>query len=183
MKTNQKRKNLPESPGKTFSEGNHSKGVYNMKDTNTKKLVLTRWVKYLLDFMFYCGILVTASLPFSIRLIGRYYEPVMKHYEEAVIIYFVLGVSALVLIRELRKIFKTVLAEDCFVMENVISLRKMGNWSFFIALMSIVRSIVYLTIAMLVVILVFIIAGLFSKVLALVFEEAVRYKEENDLTI
>ena len=154
-----------------------------MKDTNTNKLVLTRWVKYLLDFMFYCGILVTASLPFSIRLIGRYYEPVMTHYEEAVIIYFVLGVSALVLIRELRKIFKTVLAEDCFVMENVISLRKMGNWSFFIALMSIVRSIVYLTIAMLVVILVFIIAGLFSKVLALVFEEAVRYKEENDLTI
>jgi hypothetical protein len=31
--------------------------------------------------------------------------------------------------------------------------------------------------------LVFIIAGMFSKVLAMVFEEAVRYKEENDLTI
>jgi len=30
---------------------------------------------------------------------------------------------------------------------------------------------------------VFGIAGLFSKVLAYVFEEAVRYKEENDLTI
>lgn len=42
---------------------------------------------------------------------------------------------------------------------------------------------VYLTIAMLVIILVFIIAGMFSKVLAMVFEEAVRYKEENDLTI
>ena len=26
-------------------------------------------------------------------------------------------------------------------------------------------------------------AGMFSKVLAMVFEEAVRYKEENDLTI
>lgn len=37
--------------------------------------------------------------------------------------------------------------------------------------------------AMLVIILVFIIAGMFSKVLAMVFEEAVRYKEENDLTI
>ena len=35
----------------------------------------------------------------------------------------------------------------------------------------------------LVIILVFIIAGMFSKVLAMVFEEAVRYKEENDLTI
>ena len=48
---------------------------------------------------------------------------------------------------------------------------------------SMVRSIVYMTIAMGVVILVFIIAGLFSKVLAYVFEEAVRFKEENDLTI
>ena len=59
----------------------------------------------------------------------------------------------------------------------------MGNWSFFIAVMSAVRSIVYMTIAMFVVIFVFVIAGLFSKVLACVFEEAVRYKQENDLTI
>lgn len=148
-----------------------------------KKLDLTRWTKYLLDVMFYVGILVTVSLPLSVKWIGTFYEPVVEHYEETVIIYFVLGIAALVLIRELRRIFRTVLNQDCFVMENVVSLNKMGNWSFFIALMSLVRNIVYLTIAMLVVILVFVIAGLFSKVLALVFEEAVRYKEENDLTI
>ena len=65
----------------------------------------------------------------------------------------------------------------------MISLQKMVNWSFFIAVMSVVRSIVYMTVAMGVVILVFVIAGLFSKVLACVFEEAVRYKQENDLTI
>ena len=59
----------------------------------------------------------------------------------------------------------------------------MGNWSFFIAVMSAVRSIVYMTIAMFVVLFVFVIAGLFSKVVACVFEEAVRYKQENDLTI
>lgn len=153
-----------------------------MSDTKKKQL-LARRVKYLLDAAFYLGILVTASLPFSIKWIGKYYAPVAENYEESVIIYFVLGVSALVLIRELRKIFRTVLAEDCFVMENVVSLQKMGNWSFFIAGMSVVRSIVYMTVAMAVVIVVFIIAGLFSKVLAMVFEEAVRYKEENDLTI
>lgn len=153
------------------------------EDVRRKKRQLTRWVKYLLDFMFYTGILVTVSLPFSIKWLGRYYEPLAEHYEENVIIYFVLGVSALVLIRELRRIFRTVIAEDCFVMENVVSLQKMGTWSFFIALMSVVRSIVYTTVAMLLVILVFVIAGLFSKVLALVFEEAVRCKEENDLTI
>lgn len=148
-----------------------------------KKRLLAKGVKSLLDVMFGAGILVTLSLPFTIKWIGQYYEPVIENYQESVIIYFVLGVSALVLIRELRRIFRTVLNEDCFVMENVVSLRKMGNWSFFIAGMSVVRSVVYLTVAMLVVILVFIIAGLFSKVLAMVFEEAVRYKEENDLTI
>lgn len=148
-----------------------------------RKLIIAKWTKYLLDFMFYAGILVTLSLPLSVKWIGKYLPDVGAHYEELVIIYFVLGVAAVVLVRELRKIFRTVLEEDCFVMENVISLRKMGSWSFFIVGMSVVRSIVYMTIAMLVVILVFIIAGLFSRVLAMVFEEAVRYKEENDLTI
>ena len=153
------------------------------KDLNTRKMDFAKWTKFLLDFMFYAGIVVTATLPFSLKWIGTQLERVAENYKEAVIIYFVLGVSAIVLINELRKIFRTVLAEDCFVQENVASLRKMGNWSFFIAGMSVVRSIVYVTLAMAVVILVFVIAGLFSKVLAMVFEEAVRYKEENDLTI
>lgn len=148
-----------------------------------KKSAITVCTKYLLDFMFYAGIAVTVTLPYSVRKIGKLLPHMVEHYEETVIIYFVLGIAALVLVRELRKIFRTVLAEDCFVQENVISLQKMGNWSFFIAVMSVVRCIVYMTIAMGVVILVFVIAGLFSKVLACVFEEAVRYKQENDLTI
>ena len=148
-----------------------------------KKKAITVCTKYLLDFMFYAGIAVTVSLPYTIRKIGELLPRLVEHYEETVIIYFVLGIAALVLVRELRKIFRTVLAEDCFVQENVISLQKMGNWSFFIAVMSVVRCIVYMTVAMGVVILVFVIAGLFSKVLACVFEEAVRFKQENDLTI
>ncbi len=154
-----------------------------MKDLKSKKLSLAGGTKRILDFMFYGGIVVTASLPFSLKWIGSYLPSVMEHYEANVIIYFVLGIAAVVLIRELRKIFHTVLEEDCFVIENVVSLRKMGNWSFFIALMSVVRCIVFVTVAMGVVILVFAIAGLFSKVLAFVFEEAVRFKKENDLTI
>lgn len=148
-----------------------------------KKKAITVCTKYLLDFMFYAGIAVTVTLPYTIRKIGELLPYMVEHYEETVIIYFVLGIAALVLVRELRKIFRTVLAEDCFVQENVISLQKMGNWSFFIAVMSVVRSIVYMTVAMGGVILVFVIAGLFSKVLACVFEEAVRFKQENDLTI
>lgn len=154
-----------------------------MKDIKSKKERLAQATKYLLDFMFYSGIAVTASVPFSIKWIGIYLPSLNEYYEANVIIYVVLGIAAVILIRELRKIFKTVLEENCFVIENVESLRKMGNWSFFIALMSVVRCIVFVTIAMGVVVLVFSIAGLFSKVLAYVFEEAVRYKEENELTI
>lgn len=153
------------------------------KNENVGQQNLTIWTKYLLDFMFYAGIAVTATLPFSIKKIGEIMPNMLEHYEEIVIIYFVLGISALVLIRELRRIFRTVLNENCFVQENVVSLRKMGNWSFFIALMLVVRSIVYVTVAAMTTILVFVIAGLFSKVLACVFEKAVQYKEENDLTV
>ncbi len=148
-----------------------------------KKENLIKLTKYLLDFMFYSGIVVTLSLPVTLKMLGTFSEKLHDHLGEAIIIYFVLGIAAIVILRELRKMFKTVMQKDCFVRENVVSLDKMCKWSFFIVLMSIVRTIVYVTPAMLVVILVFTIAGLFSKVLSFVFEEAVGYKEENDFTI
>ncbi len=148
-----------------------------------KKETIIKLTKYILDFMFFGGIVVTVTLPFSIKFLEQYIERMQGHYGEIVIIYFVLGIAAVKIIWELRKIFKTVIDKNCFVQENVMSLDKMCKWSFFIVLMSIVRSVVYVTSAMGVVILVFTIAGLFSKVLAFVFEEAVGYKEENDFTI
>ena len=79
--------------------------------------------------------------------------------------------------------FKSVINDDCFIKQNVVSLRRMGNYSFMIALVTCLRLLLYLTPAVLVVILVFVIAGLFSKVLSQVFDKAVTYKLENDLTI
>ena len=55
--------------------------------------------------------------------------------------------------------------------------------SFLIALVTAGRLLLYLTPAVMIVILVFVIAGLFSKVLSQVFDRAVAYKLENDLTI
>ena len=142
-----------------------------------KKETLIKLTKYFLDVMFYLGIVVTLTLPWSLKWIGTYIPRVAENYQEIVIIYFVLGVAALAIIRELRKMFKTVLNKDCFVRDNVISLNKMFKWSLFIVAFSLVRCVVYLTVAMGVVIVVFAIAGLFSKVLAFVFEEAIEYKE------
>ena len=148
-----------------------------------KKENLVKITKYLLDFMFYTGIIVTAIMPITVKMLSPFSEKLQENYIAGVIIYFVLGIAAIVILRELRRIFKTVINKNCFVKENVVSLDKMCKWSFFIVLMSIVRCIVYVTPAMLVIILVFVIAGLFSKVLSFVFEEAVGYKEENDFTI
>lgn len=151
-----------------------------MKEQN-----VIRITKFLLDFMYFAGMLVTVSLPWSVRWIADTfdYEPFARQYHEVVLIYIVLGLLAILIIGELRKIFRTVLANDSFVMENVVSLQRMGTYSFLIAVICLVRTLLYLTVAMLTLILVFVIAGLFSKVLAFVFKQAVIYKEENELTI
>ena len=62
------------------------------KELREKKLSLAKGTKYLLDFMFYAGILVTISLPFSLKYIGKYLEAVEEHYLPAVIIFVILGV-------------------------------------------------------------------------------------------
>ncbi len=141
--------------------------------------------KYLLDIMFFAGIAVTVTLPWLVKLVTAYFhfEDFEGRYVEIVSIYFVLGILAVLILGELRKMFRTVLKNDCFVRENVVSLQRMGTYSFIIAAVCLLRSVLYTTAAMLVLVLVFVIAGLFSKVLAFVFDEAVDYKIENDLTI
>jgi len=150
-----------------------------------KKETVILITKYLLDVMYFAGMIVTVSLPWTIRWVGELftYDIFAQQYREVVVIYFILGILAIFIIGELRKMFRTVLAEDCFVKENVESLQRMGTYSFIIAAICLIRTLLYLTVAMLVLILVFMIAGLFSKVLAFVFDKAVEYKLENDFTI
>ena len=78
---------------------------------------------------------------------------------------------------------KTVIDDDCFVEQNVTSLYRMGTYAFVVAGLKLLRCFVYFTPAALVIAGVFTFAGLFSKVLARVFDRAVTYKQENDLTI
>ncbi len=144
---------------------------------------LTLFTKYLLDFMFYSGIIVTLTLPLSFRYYGRYNVYFKENYYSMCVIFMLSGIFAILIIQQLRKMFLTVIRDDCFVRENVIRLEKMSIYSFFIAVITACRLFIYLTPAVLIIILVFVIAGLFSKVLAGVFDKAVTYKLENDLTI
>ena len=144
---------------------------------------LTLFTKFLLDVMFYAGIVVIVTLPFSIRFYGNYNSYFANNYYSLCVILFLSGIFAILIIQQLRKMFTTVINNNCFVQENVTSLEKMSVYSFFIAVITACRLFIYLTPAVLIIILVFVIAGLFSKVLAGVFDKAVNYKLENDLTI
>lgn len=144
---------------------------------------LTVITKYILDVMFYGGIITIFCVPVLYRLLIPFEKEIKDYYIALCVILMICGVFAVAIIFELRKIFRTVLADDCFVKENVISLRKMGNYSFLIAAVTVFRLFCYVNSAVFVIWIVFVIAGLFSKILSQVFDKAIAYKEENDLTI
>lgn len=144
---------------------------------------ITIFTKILLDFMYYTGITVTCLVPLIITGYGKYNSYFGENVPQLSVIFIISGFFAVFIIRELRKMFKSVLANDCFTYDNVKSLNKMGTYSFIIALITCCRLFLYITPAVLIVILVFVIAGLLCKVLSQVFDKAVAYKLENDLTI
>lgn len=144
---------------------------------------LTIITKYILDVMFYLGIIAILCVPVLYRLVMPYEKEIKEYYIPLCVILMICGVFAVLIIYELRKMFRTVLADDCFVRDNVTSLWKMGNYSFGIAAVTLFRLFCYVNSAVFVILIVFIIAGLFSKVLSQVFDKAIGYKEENDLTI
>ena len=148
-----------------------------------EEMKLAKLTKGILDFMFYSGIIVCFTLPLTLKLAGKYMPDFLTFYYPLLVLFLASGIFAVLIILELRRMFSTVLNQDCFVEGNVKSLKKMGTYSFCIAAISVIRLFIVITPAVLVVILVFIIAGLFSKVLSNVFEQAVTYKLENDLTI
>lgn len=144
---------------------------------------LVKFTKRLLDMMFYAGILLTASIPVAFHYVGFYIETYRKYYIPQCLIYMISGVFCIRIVCELRKMFITVLNENAFVDSNVASLKVMSKCAFLIGVLSVVRLPLSPTPATIVILIVFSIAGLFSIVLAQVFQEAIRYKEENDLTI
>ena len=97
---------------------------------------LTRFTSALLSVMFYGGILVTASMPWLVRWMARYYPVLSRHYWLHTVLFMLAGAGAVLIIRELRRMFRTVLDNDCFVRQNVVSLRRMGRLGLGIALVT-----------------------------------------------
>lgn len=151
-------------------------------DMNQKRLI--KFTVGFISFMFYIGIVVLICLPFILKLGGKYYSPaITAHFWSMLFVYIIAGICGLTIVYQLRKIMRTVVVQDCFVDSNVKSLSMMGRVSFLISVIFIVKLFFFPTAATFVLILTFFLAGIFSHVLSCVFQEAIRYKKENDLTV
>ena len=159
-----------------------------------------RFVKYMVDILFIIGIIIEASMPLLLWFLlskgiltvpgdmqnaagGMAGSLSALRFLEILLPVMAAGIFALMIFWHLRRMMSTVLNGDCFVHENVKSLHRMGIYAMVIVGLIILRSIFFFTLTLMVVALVFLIAGSFSLVLERVFDKAVSYKEENDLTI
>ena len=147
----------------------------------------TRFIKitkYVLDIMYFGGFVVLITLPATIKFLGKYYSSVItKNFTLMLFVFGISGILGILIIGQLRRMMRTVIEDSCFVYGNVESLHKMAMMSIGIVIMFIFKLFFVPTPATGIIILGFFIAALFSQVLADVFEKAVNYKEENDLTI
>jgi hypothetical protein len=158
---------------------NNRKEFDNM---NQEKLI--KFTNVLLGIMFYTGIAIVLCLPILLKLAGKYYSSAITvKYWPMLFVYGVAGICGITIVKQLWKMVRTVMNKNCFVIENVNSLRLMGKMSFIICIIFMIKILILPTPVTFVIILTFFIAGIFSKVLSFVFEEAIRYKEENDFTI
>lgn len=155
----------------------------NKRGSNMNNNKMINFTKIFLDLMFYTGILTCLSLPWTMKFFGTYFPLYQQFHIQMIIIFEAAGVAGLIIVKELRKIFKTVIDKNCFVDENVRSLKTMGISAFVIVTLMLSRLFFVLTPSILVLVLVFLLAGMFSFVLSQVFKVAINYKAENELTI
>lgn len=158
-------------------------GGFLMKILGEKSM--SSLVKLLLDIIYIGGILILLSLPYSLN----WYLSLSGYSVSIQIFYFLLGllivtgILALIIVNEIKKIFKTLKRKDPFISANVTSLKRMGISAFLISLFYVFKIIFFNSFMTVIIIMVFIIAGFFSIILAEVFSQAVAFKEDNDLTI
>lgn len=145
---------------------------------------LSGFVKRILDLIFLGGLGIFVTLPYGLQwYMTTIYRTSTENYHFLLGFLYITGIVCLGLVNEIRKIFKTLNRRNPFMMDNVKSLNRIGVFSFVIAVAYIIKIFCYNSVLTAIIAMVFIIAGLFSLVLAEVFRQATVVKEENDLTV
>lgn len=139
--------------------------------------------KILLDILIAVGVICTlGSVQISkfLRDSGGHGDDILIPFAVTI---FLSGALAVFILFTLRMMFKTLLNDDPFVMENVSALRKISVASALIAVIYFVKCFYLFTFMTLAVCATFCVATLFCLTLKDVFKRAVVLRLENDLTI
>lgn len=139
--------------------------------------------KILVDIMFYGGVLCCLAVPFAMPRLAAFFGYGREVILPFTLILFFSGLCSLYILWQLKAIFKSLLGGDPFIGANVSCLRKCSVASFIIAIIYIIKTIFWFTLATSIVVIIFALIGLFALTLKDVFKQAVAYKEENDWTV
>ena len=151
-----------------------------------KECAASRILRAVLYIIFAAGVLATVTMPFMIdtymRVLYDAYS-IRDGYRTFIAVFLmVAGTLGLFIIFELIVMLRTML-KNPFVKRNVRSLNIIGITAFIAAALFFAKCFLYVTFLTLIFGICLVILGLFSFTLANLFNKAVEYKEENDLTI
>jgi len=151
-----------------------------------KESAASKILRIILYIVFVEGIALTVTMPFMIdtymRILYDAYE-LREGYKIFITVFLMLvGILGLFIVLELIIMLRTML-KNPFVKRNVKSLNIIGITAFITAILFFVKCFLYVTFLTLIFGICLVIFGLFAFTLANLFNKAVEYKEENDLTI
>ncbi|NJD02259.1 MAG: DUF2975 domain-containing protein [Ruminiclostridium sp.] len=145
---------------------------------------LTGILKHLLELVMLGGAVIIAFLPVLLqRYLGSLYLGTGEKYWFLLPFLYITGFLALIILYNIRRILKTLGRKNPFMEDNVKSLRHIAVSSLAIAVLYLLKILLFNSFLTIILAMVFVIAGLFAIVLAEVFHQALKVKEENDLTI
>lgn len=147
---------------------------------------LSNILRWCLEFTFVIGLLIIIFLNLILKNIFGYNfsgEWGERYYYTSLTVLTLSGLSALIIIRQVIEIFKSVQKDTPFIYKNVRCFYISSVCCFIIALLFGVQMFLYPTVLTFAVGYIFLVLCLACLVFGKLFHKAVNYKEENDLTI
>lgn len=147
---------------------------------------LATFMKYFLLLLEGAAVVILLGLPKFLGCYLNWIESVFYNqtlYYSLVAILYITGFLSVLIVDTLRKLFTTMEEANPFIRKNVTALRRMGIYSFIVGGAYFTKIFFLNSFMTIIAVFIFFIAGIFCIVLADLFNQAIIYKEENDLTI
>lgn len=145
---------------------------------------ISKWTKIALQILFLFGIVVYVLLPW---VVNWYIEIVKADFENlygwVLAILYLSGIPAIGIVYQFIQLFDSLKKNNPFQKKNITYLKVSSGCSLLIAIEYCLGSFIFKSIFTIIIVGIFFIAWLGLYILAELFQQAVEFKEENDLTI